>query len=196
MSPIWIVSVGLVSYFVGSIPFSNIVAHFSAGIDLREVGTGTVTPRNLHDAASMRPAIIAGFFEVAKGTVGPLLLLVSHEHLLTIAVVGALAVAGHNWSVFLRGAGGRGVSTATGVLLVMAWPGAAVMCAGLLVGMLTKRIGPAISAAFCALLPVLALTGGLQALYGGLIVLAPIAVKTAALVRKRGAPAWRRSARS
>jgi glycerol-3-phosphate acyltransferase PlsY len=194
MNQTWIVCAGLISYLVGSIPFSNIVAHFSAGIDLREVGTGTVTPRNLYDAAGWLPAVIAGFFEVGKGVVGPLM--VSHQHLVPIAVVGALAVVGHNWSVFLKGAGGRGVSTATGVLLVMAWPGAAVMCAGLLVGILTKRLGPAISAAFCALLPVLALTDGPEAVYGALIVLAPIAVKTAVLVRKRGMPTWRRSARS
>ena len=192
MSGYWIAAIAVGSYLIGSTPFSNIVAHFQAGIDLRQVGTGTVTPRNLYETAGLLPALLAGFFEVAKGVVGPLL--VSHQHLLVIAAVGALAVAGHNWSIFLRGAGGRGVSTATGVLFVMAWPGALVMCAGLLAGILTKQVGRAMSAAFCALLPVLAVTEGVTAVYGALIVIAPIAVKTAVLVRKRGAPSWRRPA--
>jgi len=189
-----VISAGIISYLLGSTPFSNIVAHFRAGIDLRTVGTGTVTPRNLYDAAGVLPAALAVIFEVAKGVAGPLL--VVHRPLIVMAVVGTAAVAGHNWSIFLKGAGGRGVSTATGVLFVMAWPGALVMCAGLILGILTKRVGPAISLAFCALLPVLAFVGGAMALYGGLIVLAPIAVKTAILVRKRGAPTLRRPARS
>jgi acyl phosphate:glycerol-3-phosphate acyltransferase len=190
MSGYWIAAIAIASYLLGSTPFSNIVAHFYAGIDLRQVGTGTVTPRNLYETAGLLPALLAGLFEVAKGVVGPLL--VVHQNLLVIAAVGALAVAGHNWSIFLRGAGGRGVSTATGVLFVMAWPGALVMCAGLLAGILTKQVGRAMSAAFCALLPVLALTEGVTAVYGALIVIAPIAVKTGVLVRKRGAPSWRR----
>lgn len=195
MNTIYAVVVALISFLLGSIPFSNVVAHFAAGIDLREVGTGTVTPRNLYDNAGLRPAVIAGLLEVAKGVVGPLL--IGHGHLIVTAIVGSLAVAGHNWSLFIKGAGGRGVSTATGVFFVMAWPAAAVMCAGLLAGILTKRVGPAMSASLCALLPVLALTNGVVAVYGALIVLAPIAVRTALLVRKRGAPDWRgRSSRS
>lgn len=188
----------LVSFLLGSIPFSNVLAHFAAGIDLREVGTKTVTPRNLYDNAGLWPAVIAGLLEVAKGVVGPLLivLLLGHRHLIATAIVGALAVAGHNWSVFLKGAGGRGISTATGVFFVMAWPAAAVLCAGLLTGILTKRVGPAMSVSLCVLLPVLALTNGVVAVYGALIVLAPIAVRTAFLVRKRGAPDWRRVVKS
>jgi len=194
MNGYWIASIAIASYVIGSTPFSNLIARIWAGIDLREVGTGTVTPRNLYEAAGLRLALLSGFFEVAKGVAGPLLVI--HQHLIVIAAVGALAVAGHNWSIFLRGAGGRGVSTATGVLFVMAWPGALVMCAGLVAGILTKQVGRAMSAAFAALLPVLALTAGLTAVYGALIVLTPIAVKTAMLVRKRGAPSWRRPASS
>lgn len=194
MSQALIIGTAIGSYLLGSIPFSNIVAHYYAHIDLRRVGTGTVTPRNLYDQAGWPPAILAGFFEMAKGVAGPLV--VYRHSVLLIAVIGALAVAGHNWSIFIRGAGGRGVSTATGVFFVMAWPAAVVMTAGFTGGVLVKRVGPAIAAAFCVVVPVLIGTGGIPALYGGLIVLAPIALKTAVLVRKRGAPYWRRSSRS
>lgn len=194
MSQTLIIGTAIGSCLLGSIPFSNIVAHLYAGIDLRQAGTGTVTPRNLYDATGWPPAIVAGFFEMAKGVAGPLV--VFRHSVLVIAVIGALAVAGHNWSIFIRGAGGRGVSTATGVFFVMAWPAAVVMTAGFIGGVLVKRVGPAIASAFCVVVPVLVWTGGVQALYGGLIVLAPIALKTALLVRKRGMPHRRRSSRS
>jgi acyl phosphate:glycerol-3-phosphate acyltransferase len=193
MNQALVIGTAIGSYLLGSIPFSNIVAHFWAGIDLRQVGTGTVTPRNLYDETGWRPAILAGFFEMAKGVAGPLV--VFRHPVLVIAVIGALAVAGHNWSIFMRGAGGRGVSTATGVFFVMAWPAAVVMTAGFIGGLLVRRLGPAISAAFCVVVPVLIWTGGVRALYGGLIVLAPIALKSVLLVRKRGLPRWRRSSR-
>jgi glycerol-3-phosphate acyltransferase PlsY len=186
MSPLILICGLLAGYLAGSIPFSNIVAHFHSHIDLREVGSGTVTPRNLHDSIGLYPSLIAGALELAKGTIGPLI--IGPRHLLVAAIAGALAVAGHNWSVFLRGAGGRGVSTATGVLAVIAWPGLVVMGAGLVVGAAIKRVGLMISVAFALLLPVLGVVAGVTTICAVLIVLAPVGIKTAMEVRRRGLP--------
>lgn len=171
------------SYLAGAIPFSNIAAHIVGGIDLRDAGTGTVTPRNLLHTVGLWPAVIAGIFEVGKGMVGPVL--VGPGHLLIAALAGALAVAGHNWSIFLKGRGGRGLSTATGALCILSPPGAAVMCVGLAVGVATRRVGPAMCVAVVVLLPVLALTGGLSMALAGLMLLVPMGLKTVIVVRQR-----------
>ena len=184
MTYLWLAGGLALAYLLGAIPVSNIIARVVKGIDLREVDSGTVSPSNLYRAVGLRPALIAGVFEVAKGTPGPALIGVD-RHPWIAALAGALAVCGHNWSPFLKGAGGRGLSTATGALLVVAWPAAAVMVAGLLVGGLTKKVFPAMSVALFALLPVAAVAGGIKEMGDTAIVVLPIGLKTGILLCQR-----------
>ena len=92
---------------------------------------------SLHEVAGFGPLAVAGVLEVAKGSVGPLL--AGRDRPALAAVAGGAAVAGHNWSPFLRGAGGRGISPATGALLVSAPTGAAVLLGGLAAGRLARQ---------------------------------------------------------
>jgi len=181
------------AYLAGAVPVSYLVARLR-GLDLRAVGSGSPTPWNLYRSAGPWPALLAGAGEVAKGTVGPLLAGAGRPWL--GAAAGALAVVAHNWSPVLRGTGGRGLSTATGALCVLAWPGAAVMCAGLLAGVLTRRVLPAMSVALFALVPVLLWTGGTRAAWTGVLVAAPIGAKTFAVLRSGRASRSRGGARS
>ena len=93
-------------FAAGSVPFSNLVAKRRAGVDLRNVGSGTVSGSGLYEVAGAGPLVIVGLFELAKGAIAPLL--AGRRHPFTAALAGAAAVAGHNWSPFLGGAGGRG----------------------------------------------------------------------------------------
>jgi glycerol-3-phosphate acyltransferase PlsY len=90
--------------------------------------------------------------EVAKGSVGPLL--AGRDRPVLAAVAGGAAVAGHNWSPFLRGAGGRGISPATGALLVSAPTGAGVLLGGLAAGRLARQTALVSLVADIALVPV------------------------------------------
>jgi glycerol-3-phosphate acyltransferase PlsY len=121
-----------VSYLAGAVPVSGLVARRVAGVDLRQVGTGTVSGTGLYRVAGLGPLLVGGIGDVAKGTIGPLLAGRSRPRLR--AAAGAAAVVGHNWSVFLRGAGGRGISPALGALAVSAPEGWAVVLAGLTAG--------------------------------------------------------------
>ncbi|NES28112.1 glycerol-3-phosphate acyltransferase [Micromonospora terminaliae] len=173
---VWDFAVLVLAYLVGAVPFSNLVAHRYAGLDLRHAGTGTTTPANLHRTAGLRPAVLAGVLEVAKGMVGPAL--IGPDRPLLAAVAGGLAVTGHNWSPLLRGRGGRGISTATGALLVVAWPGAVFMFGCLVMGILTRRVLVFMRAAAFALLPLLGLIDGRRGLLLGAILVGPIGFKT------------------
>jgi glycerol-3-phosphate acyltransferase PlsY len=120
------------AFLAGSVPFSNLAARWRAGVDLRSVGSGTVSGTALAQVAGVGPLFVAGLFALAKGAVGPLL---AGRHRPGLAALAdACAVAGHNWSPWLRGAGGRGISPAMGALLVSAPAGAGVLAAGLAVG--------------------------------------------------------------
>lgn len=184
MTYLWLAGACALAYLIGAIPVSNIVAKAVKGTDLREADSGTVSPSNLYRVAGLRPTLIAGFFEVAKGVPGPAVIGVG-RHPWIAALAGALAVCGHNWSPFLKWAGGRGLSTATGALLIVAWPAAAVMIGGLLAGGLTKKVFPAMSVALFALLPVAAATGGIKAVGDTTLVVIPIGLKTGILFCQR-----------
>jgi glycerol-3-phosphate acyltransferase PlsY len=164
----------LLSFLAGSVPFSNIAARRARGVDLREIGGGTVSGSSLYRVAGFGPLAVAGCFEVAKGAVGPLL---AGDRAVVAAFAGGLAVAGHNWSPFLRGAGGRGVAPALGALFVNAWPGAFVLIAGLLGGKLFDQTAVGALVAELALAPVLGALLGADAALAGAAIALPMIVK-------------------
>jgi glycerol-3-phosphate acyltransferase PlsY len=172
---VFVASTLIVAFVAGSIPFSQIAARLTARVDLRTVGSGTVSGTNLHRVAGFPVLAVAGVFEVAKGAVGPLL--AGPHHQLLGAIAGGLAVAGHNWSPFLRGAGGRGISPALGALLVQAWPGTVVLLVGLIVGRLTHATGFGAFVADVALVPVTAFTFGVYGALAGIAVIVPLFAK-------------------
>lgn len=164
-----------VAFVAGSIPFSNLGAHLTRGVDLRRVGSGTVSGTALYRVAGLPPLMIAGILDVAKGTVGPLL--AGGDHATLAAFAGGLAVVGHNWSPFLRGAGGRGIAPTLGALLVQAWPGTVLMLGALVAGKAFRQTGLGGFVGEVLLVPVLGLLdGGAGALVGAAVVV-PMLVK-------------------
>jgi glycerol-3-phosphate acyltransferase PlsY len=162
------------AYLAGAIPFSNIAARRTRGVDLREVGTGTVSGTSLYKVAGFLPLAVAGVFEVAKGALGPAL---AGDRPLLAAVAGGVAVIGHDWSPFLRGAGGRGVAPTLGALIVNAWPGALIVGVAMLLGWATKQTGLGTFIGMVALVPVLGALYGTNGAVAGAAVAAPMFVK-------------------
>src|SRR5881227_3621239 len=149
----------VLSFAVGAIPFSYVAGRRARGVDLRRVGTGTVSGTSLYRVAGFGPLAAAGVLDVAKGAAGPGLAMAA-GHPALAAVAGGAAVVGHNWSPFLRGAGGRGISPALGALLVVAWPGTVVLLLGMVIGRLSHRTGLGSFVADLALIPTVAVTHG------------------------------------
>jgi glycerol-3-phosphate acyltransferase PlsY len=111
----------LAAYLVGSIPMTLIVARVGAGVDLRTVGSGNLGATNLYRALGWKFAVPAGLFDIAKGALPTVLLppRVGTAAWLPLAV-GAAAIVGHVFSIFVRFRGGKGVATAAGVVLGLA----------------------------------------------------------------------------
>jgi len=135
------------------VPFSGLAARLTAGVDLRRVGTGTVSGTGLYQASGFGPLAVAGSLDVAKGALGPLL--AGRRRPLLAALSAGAAVAGHNWSPLLGGAGGRGVSPALGATLATAPEGTVVLGATLGAGRLAKQTGLGVLVGLAALFPVL-----------------------------------------
>lgn len=163
------------SYVFGSVPFSQLAARAVAGADLREVGSGTVSGTGLYEVAGFGPLAAAGVLEVAKGAVGPALC--GRTRPLLGAVSAAAAITGHDWSPWLRGAGGRGLSPALGAMLVLAPEGAVVLAAGMAVGRLVRQSGLTTILAASALVPLLWRRRGAPGAALACSVLLPMGVK-------------------
>src|SRR5205807_9927242 len=93
------------------------------------------------------------------------------------ALAGGAAVIGHNWSPFLRGAGGRGIAPAIGALLVNAWPGAPLVLGGPMVGRWFGQTGLGGFVAEVSLTPLLAVTNGRDGAIAGAAVAIPMMIK-------------------
>jgi acyl phosphate:glycerol-3-phosphate acyltransferase len=144
----WLVAA---SYLAGAVPWSQIVAR-RRGVDLRAVDNGTVSGTGLYQVAGFVPLAVAGSLDVAKGALGPAVAGPGRAGL--AATSAAAAVAGHNWSIFLRGAGGRGISPALGALTAGAPAGAGVLLGGLVAGRLSRQTGLGCFVAYLAVVPV------------------------------------------
>ncbi len=164
----------VISFGAGAIPFSNLMARWRAGVDLRHTGTGTVSGTSLYRVAGFPALAVAGVCDVGKGALGPAL---AGHHPILAGVAGGLAVAGHNWSPFLRGHGGRGIAPALGALLVNAWPGAVLLLVLLVVSRFARQTGLGSFVAEAALTPVLAVTNGTSGAVAGGAIAAPMLVK-------------------
>jgi glycerol-3-phosphate acyltransferase PlsY len=115
---IWLALI-LGAYLLGSVPVSYIVAKLSRGIDLRQYGTGQVGAGNLWRLTSWRLALPIAIFDLIKGLVMVWVAQLMGLDVTQQLAVGLAAIIGHNWPVFLRFSGGRGVGTTIGVIIIL-----------------------------------------------------------------------------
>jgi len=102
------------AYLLGAIPTAYIVVRLVTGIDVRRIGSGNPGMMNVLDSVGFRWALVVGVADILKGigAVG-LAFLVGVTEFAAI-VVAAVAVVGHDFSVFLRFRGGNGTATTIG----------------------------------------------------------------------------------
>jgi glycerol-3-phosphate acyltransferase PlsY len=126
------ISVVIIGYLLGSIPFGVIVAKRFANVDIRVYGSGKIGSTNVLRTAGKKAAALVLILDILKGALAVLAagLIVGRDYmvvgdnfglgLLVAQCLAALAaMAGHNWSVFLKFKGGRGVATFFGGLVAL-----------------------------------------------------------------------------
>lgn len=130
----------IVSYLLGSIP-SGLVLGKLRGLDVRRHGSGNIGSTNVLRTVGIREGVLVLLADVLKGVVA----VVMGRYIIGTPAGemagGLAAVAGHDWSIYIKFQGGRGVATAAGALLVMspAVAGAGI-CTFIVVVALTRYV--------------------------------------------------------
>jgi glycerol-3-phosphate acyltransferase PlsY len=146
----------LLCYFIGSIPFSFIVARTLADVDVRSRGSGNVGATNVLRTSGKVAAVLAVAGDLLKGTLAAWLGLILGGPLLA-AGCSLAAVIGHCYPVFLKFRGGKAVATAGGVVLfLMPKICLILLCLFIIIIILTRYVSLA-SVIVAATLPILAI---------------------------------------
>ncbi|MEI6218735.1 MAG: glycerol-3-phosphate 1-O-acyltransferase PlsY [bacterium] len=122
-----VVSLAVFSYLLGSVPTAFLVAK-AHGIDIRTVGSGNVGATNVFRALGKWWGLLTFFSDLMKGFIpGMVFPLIAGRWLgydgkatYLGLVCAALAIAGHNWPIYLHFKGGKGVATSAGALMGVA----------------------------------------------------------------------------
>jgi glycerol-3-phosphate acyltransferase PlsY len=118
-----LVGAALIGYLLGAIPFGLIAGRLLRGIDLRDYGSHRTGATNALRTLGLRAAAAVFVLDVGKGVAAVLLARSLFADDASVewasAVAGFAAIVGHNWSVFIRFTGGRGVATSAGALGAM-----------------------------------------------------------------------------
>ncbi len=114
----------LLGYLLGSISSAYLAGRWLKGIDLREYGSGTVSGTGVYEHVGMGAMVAVGLFDIAKGAFPTWLGL--RWGLPVALAAGLAAIVGHNWPLYLKFKGGRGLGTSLGVLAIV-FPWGAVL---------------------------------------------------------------------
>lgn len=136
----------ILSYLLGSVPTSYIMGRLWKGIDLRKHGSGNVGAANTFRVLGPIPGVTVLFVDVLKGLIAVFFISrlamgssLSSEWVKVFC--GIAAICGHNWTIFLKFKGGRGVATSIGVFFALAWQAIGIsLLLGIVIVALTRYI--------------------------------------------------------
>jgi glycerol-3-phosphate acyltransferase PlsY len=118
----------IVAYVIGGLPCGLWVG-LARGVDIRQLGSRNIGASNVLRVLGAKWGAVAFLGDVLKGTVAVLIVkwaasaagLEAGAASYVLAGGALCAVVGHDWSVWLKFQGGKGVATNLGVALVLDW---------------------------------------------------------------------------
>jgi len=146
-------------YFFGAIPFGLVLCFMAGYGDIRKIGSGNIGATNVLRTGNKPLAALTLILDSSKGAVVVLLALwLGDKHAMFGAALGA--VLGHNFPVWLKFKGGKGVATTFGTFLALSWPVGVMCCVAWLVTALIKKISSLAALVALAWAPIFAVTIG------------------------------------
>ena len=112
------ISLIIIFYLIGSLPFALILTKLSGFGDIRNIGSGNVGATNVLRTGNKYLAFIVLSLDIIKGFIPLIILQVYFEDLslLNKIILGHFAILGHIFPVWLKFKGGKGVATYIGFL--------------------------------------------------------------------------------
>ena len=120
------ISLVLVAYLVGSIPFGYILTKKFTGKSILGLGSGNIGSTNVGRIAGKKIAALTQLLDMLKGFLPVALVYllqvmnIFHFEEIYIYIVAFATILGHDFSVFLKFRGGKGVNTTLGASLLLA----------------------------------------------------------------------------
>ncbi len=121
----------ILAYLLGAIPFGLIIVRQVKGIDLRKVGSGNIGTANSIRAVGAKWGIFVFLMDVVKGYFPVFAYLYTIQNYpglgqytltpYTAVFTSFAAIIGHNYPVYLKFKGGKGIATSFGVFLALSW---------------------------------------------------------------------------
>lgn len=111
----------VLGYLLGSIPFGLLLAKAGGYGDIRQIGSGNIGATNVLRTGNKGLAAATLILDGGKGAAATLIAASWWGADAAVLAAGG-AMLGHTFPVWLRFKGGKGVATAIGVLLALAWP--------------------------------------------------------------------------
>lgn len=176
------VAIIVIGYLVGSISFSYILGKLLRGIDIREYDSGNAGATNTFRTLGIAPGIFVLLFDSLKGAAAVLLAsALSAGEPFWMIVGGICAIIGHNWPIYLKFKGGKGVATTIGVVATLVfYPALFAGMIALVVLYFTRYVSLA-SMVFAILIPIFVLIFD----YSGLYIIVTIVMAVLVCIRHR-----------
>lgn len=122
---VYLLTLGMlvVAYFCGSVPSGFLIIRATTGKDIRQFGSGNIGMANAYRVGGAVPALLVLLGDALKGAI-PVLIAGRALDLpdLAVVLVGLAAILGHDFPIFLRGHGGKGIATSLGVITALVPP--------------------------------------------------------------------------
>jgi len=112
------------AYLLGSIPFGKLIAKRVARINITQRGSGNIGATNVARELGITWGLVTLLLDMLKGFL-PVFLYAHYilqagiEFETCLSAIGLSALLGHQFSIFMRFRGGKGVATAIGIYLVI-----------------------------------------------------------------------------
>lgn len=115
----------ILGYLIGSIPFGLVLTKIAGYGDIRKIGSGNIGATNVLRTGNKTLALLTVLCDAFKAGGAALIAekMAAGEYAIVASLVaGSFGVIGHNFPVWLKFKGGKGVASTFGFILVTCWP--------------------------------------------------------------------------
>lgn len=130
----------IISYLIGSISPAYLIGKFIKKTDIRQHGSGNAGSTNALRVLGKKAAALTLVMDILKGIIAILIaryIMGANGEFFG----GIFVVLGHNWPVFLKFKGGKGIATSLGVLFMLNWKlGLICLAIGIIFIIFTKHV--------------------------------------------------------
>ena len=122
----------LLGYIIGSIPFGLILTRMAGYGDIRKIGSGNIGATNVLRTGNKTLALITVLCDAFKAGIGAFIaskIFAGDSSVTASLIAGSFGVLGHNFPVWLKFKGGKGVASTFGFILMTCWPVALIALA-------------------------------------------------------------------